>query len=56
MAIFITFERRRRWIGTSISRSFNIFVNDNNNNSNNNDDDDDDGKKMVIIKRIFTGF
>ena len=28
MAIFITFERRRRWIGTSISRSFNIFVND----------------------------
>ena len=28
MAMFITFERRRRWIGTSISRSFNIFVND----------------------------
>ena len=28
MAIFINFERRRRWIGTSISRSFNIFVND----------------------------
>ena len=28
MAIFIIVERRRRWIDTSISRSFNIFVND----------------------------
>ena len=28
MAIFIIFQRRRRWIDTSISRSFNIFIND----------------------------
>ena len=26
--MFIIFERRRRWIDTSTSRSFNIFVND----------------------------
>ena len=44
MAIFITFQRRRRWIGTSISRSFNFFVNDsqddiNNNNTNNNNNE-----------------
>ena len=28
MAMFIIFERRPRWIDTSISKSFNIFVND----------------------------
>ena len=43
MAIFITFERRRRWIDTSTSRSFNDsnINRDNINNYNNNDNSDD---------------